>query len=148
VSAAGGANASGSNATNFRVSGGQGLGTEILIDGAATPPLARSFRSRAGAERLSGIHAFDQHLLGRVRQFIGRAGELRFESGGNQFHGEAYDLIRNEKLNANSFINNLAGRNASGREILPRGRDNQNDFGFNIGGPIYLPRLAKAAKAF
>jgi len=33
---AGSSNGTGTNATNFRVSGGQGLGTEILIDGAAT----------------------------------------------------------------------------------------------------------------
>jgi len=150
VSAAGGANASGSNATNFRVSGGQGLGTEILIDGAAT---RRQQNGTFFSEVAPGPNAYQEFTLSTSTysaEFGNSSGGLvnfALKSGGNQFHGEAYDLIRNEKLNANSFINNLAGRNASGREILPRGRDNQNDFGFNIGGPIYLPRFGEGGKS-
>ena len=49
-------------------------------------------------------------------------------SGTNDFHGSAYEFLRNDKLNANNFFNNAAGI-----KIAPV---RWNDFGFTVGGPI------------
>src|SRR5438105_5926007 len=49
-------------------------------------------------------------------------------SGTNDFHGSAYDFLRNDKLNANNFFNNAAGI-----KIAPV---RWNDFGVTVGGPI------------
>jgi len=49
-------------------------------------------------------------------------------SGDNEFHGNLYEFLRNEKLNANDFFLNAAGRP---RPILKR-----NQFGGMLGGPI------------
>ena len=49
------------------------------------------------------------------------------KSGGNQFHGSAYEFFRNARLDARNFF-------APGREPKPRYQRNQ--FGFSIGGPI------------
>ncbi len=51
------------------------------------------------------------------------------KSGTNQFHGSAYDFLRNDKLDARGFF-------AQTRSIY-----RQNDFGFTAGGPVYLPKL-------
>ncbi len=138
-SAAGGG---GSNATNFRVSGGQGLGTEILIDGAAT---RRQQNGTFFSEVSPGPNAFQEFTLSTSTysaEFGNSSGGIvnfSLKSGGNEFHGEVYNLVRNEVLNANSFTNNANG--------LDRNRDNQNNFGFNIGGPIYLPRFGEGGPA-
>ena len=53
------------------------------------------------------------------------------KSGGRSFHGAAYDYVRNDRFNANTFFRNRQG--------LPRGEYRYNTFGSNVGGPLYLP---------
>lgn len=55
------------------------------------------------------------------------------KSGTNEFHGNVYEFFRNEKLNANDFFLNAAGRP---RPVLRR-----NQFGGTIGGPILREKL-------
>jgi hypothetical protein len=50
------------------------------------------------------------------------------KSGANDLHGNLYEFFRNEKLNANDFFLNSAGR--------PRPIFRRNQFGGTIGGPI------------
>ena len=49
-------------------------------------------------------------------------------SGTNQFHGSAYEFLRNNRLDANDFFANAAGQ--------PRQPFHQNEFGASAGGPI------------
>src|SRR5207237_701745 len=53
------------------------------------------------------------------------------KSGTNEFHGNAYLFLRNEWMNANSWINNYNG--------LARARNRNRTEGFVIGGPIFIP---------
>jgi hypothetical protein len=53
--------------------------------------------------------------------------------GSNQFHGTAYEYLRNDQLNANDFFFNRAG--------LARPALRQNQFGGLIGGPIRKDKL-------
>lgn len=57
------------------------------------------------------------------------------KGGGNEFHGTVYEFLRNRVFDANNFFNNRAGR-AKPPNI-------QNQFGANLGGPIYLPRFGE-----
>ena len=50
------------------------------------------------------------------------------KSGGNDFHGAAYEFLRNEVLDANNFFSNRAGQ---GKPPFK-----QNQFGGAVGGPI------------
>ena len=62
-------------------------------------------------------------------------GQVRIitKSGTSQFHGAAYEYVRNTSLNANTWQRN---RNPATNFTAP---DHYNDFGFNIGGPFYIP---------
>lgn len=62
-------------------------------------------------------------------------GQFAFEtkSGTNQWHGTAYDYLRNNYLDANDWFNNYF------KKAGPALR--QNDFGGTFGGPIDIPRL-------
>jgi Carboxypeptidase regulatory-like domain/TonB-dependent Receptor Plug Domain len=53
-------------------------------------------------------------------------------SGTNEFHGGGRYFRRHDSLNANSFFNNA-------RE-LPRSIYRYNFYGYDIGGPVYLPK--------
>jgi len=54
--------------------------------------------------------------------------ELITKSGTNQFHGNAYDFLRNTVLNANDFFNNQSGGTVP--KLI------QNTFGASFGGPV------------
>jgi hypothetical protein len=54
-------------------------------------------------------------------------------SGTNQWHGSAYDFLRNDALDAANFFDNFAG--------LPKSPLRYNLFGATFGGPVRLPRL-------
>ena len=60
-------------------------------------------------------------------------------SGTDKFHGSFFEFVRNEKFNANSFLNNRnkpAGVDANGKAKRPPFR--YNNYGFTVGGPIYF----------
>jgi hypothetical protein len=54
-------------------------------------------------------------------------------SGGNDFHGSAFELYRTPRFNANEYENNLNGR--------PKGQYVQHIFGGLFSGPILLPKI-------
>ena len=60
-------------------------------------------------------------------------------AGGQDFHGAAYEYIRNNHLNANTWTRNhtpdIPGLLANSSPLPFQ----YNQFGYNIGGPIYIP---------
>ena len=59
-------------------------------------------------------------------------------SGTSAFHGDAYEFARTANTNANTYFNNF--------NDLPRAPDHYNNFGFTVGGPIFIPRVYNADK--
>jgi outer membrane receptor protein involved in Fe transport len=55
------------------------------------------------------------------------------KSGTNSLHGSAYDYVRNNDFDANSFFNNQQGLAVP---VLKR-----NQFGATIGGPVVVPKI-------
>jgi hypothetical protein len=64
--------------------------------------------------------------------------EVELRSGTKEFHGTAYEYLRNDFFNANTWANNGAG--------LPRSAYKKHDFGYTIGGPVYIPHLYNPSK--
>jgi outer membrane receptor protein involved in Fe transport len=56
-------------------------------------------------------------------------------SGTNDFHGEMFEFIRNDALDARNFFD------------AQKPPFKRNQFGFAIGGPIYLPRFGEGGRA-
>jgi len=65
--------------------------------------------------------------------FEGGIVNATIKSGTNQFHGDVWEFLRNNVLNANSWSNNLTG--------LPKSAVRWNMFGATVGGPILKNRL-------
>ncbi|PYT02997.1 MAG: hypothetical protein DMF65_05165 [Acidobacteria bacterium] len=55
------------------------------------------------------------------------------KGGTNQFHGTLFEFLRNDVLNASDFFNNRGGQ--------PKPELRYNNFGFNLSGPVYLPKF-------
>ena len=70
---------------------------------------------------------------------LGQAGgglfNLTMRSGTNQLHGTAYEYFVNEALNAGTPFTN------DGNGHLLRPRQRRNDYGFNLGGPVFIPKV-------
>jgi Carboxypeptidase regulatory-like domain/TonB-dependent Receptor Plug Domain len=64
------------------------------------------------------------------------------KSGTSDFHGSVYEFFRNDYLNANSYFSNATD--------TPRSIERYNDYGFTVGGPIWIPKKShkSAAKTF
>ena len=59
---------------------------------------------------------------------MGGVVNLQIKSGSNQYHGSVFEFLRNDRLDANNFFNNRAGR--------PKPDFSQHQFGGTLGGPI------------
>ena len=76
------------------------------------------------------------------------------KSGGRQFHGAAYEYIRNEALNARNWFDFEkrqcpgGGSNCaqSAKVLPPKQQYRYNTFGYNVGGPIFIPGHFNANK--
>jgi hypothetical protein len=58
---------------------------------------------------------------------------LVLKSGATKFHGELYEFNRNTDYNANDYFTNGAGK--------PRPEFDLNNFGGNLGGPLFIPHV-------
>jgi outer membrane receptor protein involved in Fe transport len=63
----------------------------------------------------------------------GGAVDMVTKSGTNKWHGNLFEFLRNDDLNANEFFEK--------REGNPRGALKQNQFGGTLGGPVVRDRL-------
>jgi hypothetical protein len=136
------------NSSKFRVSGGQASGTEILIDGAS---VRRTQNGTFFSETAPSPNAFQEFTISTnsySAEFGNSSGgvvNFTLRSGTNEFHGEAYNYLRNEKLNAASINDNFVCGQQRREDC--RNRDNRNNYGFNIGGPIYVPGFGEGVPA-
>ncbi len=130
------ANDPGSNSSDdFKVNGGQEGGTDVLVDGVSISLVSANTQWNKGVSA-EGVQEF-KVLQSNFSPEYGESGDgivsLTMKSGTNEFHGSAYEYLRNRDFDANSWKNNLLGS--------PRNVDTQNDFGATVGGPVFIPKL-------
>ena len=63
--------------------------------------------------------------------------EVETKSGTNTFHGNVYEFNRNDAYNARNFFN---------RAPDPKAGYKKNDYGYTIGGPVFIPHVYNADK--
>jgi len=126
--------AQGNTGTGPIVSGGRSNTTAILLDGQDT----------RNNSTLDNQYTPPQETVGEIR-FITNSFSAEYgrsnggvvaaagKTGTNQIHGSAYDYLKNDDLNANSWTNNRNG--------VARGRQRHNEYGFSLSGPVFIPRV-------
>jgi len=121
-----------------KLAGGQNLGTEVLLDGASIShaELGPTFDENAPSiEAISEFKVTTSTLSPEFGRTSGGIESFTTKSGTNSYHGSAFDILHNDKLNAIPWSAKLPGRG----NVKPT--DHQNDFGGSLGGPVRVPRL-------
>ena len=112
--------------------GGQSFSNEVLLDGGSS---GRSWQPGDFDESAPSVDSIGEFTI-KTNAFqaeYGRTGSsitsFVLKSGTNDLHGSAYEFLRNPVLDATGFdhVQNLT--------------DRKNDFGFTVGGPIFIPKL-------
>jgi hypothetical protein len=127
--------ASQSTTNNFRINGGRGSTSEILIDGAAN---TGTYNNQVSAmPMLDSIQEFKVNTSPYAAEF-GRTGggvvSFSIKSGTNELHGTFHEFLRNSVLDAAGFNSNRAG-------LTSKPSFKRNQFGFTTGGPVWVPKL-------
>jgi hypothetical protein len=125
----------------FSVNGGRSTSNNWTIDGAdnldrganLTLYVYPSPDSIAEFKTLRGQYSaqFGRNSAGMV--------DVVTKSGTNLIHGSAYEYFRNDFLDANTYVNDFMGGDANPKYRIPKYR--YNDFGFSLGGPVYIPHV-------
>ncbi len=118
------------NTNRFALNGGRDESAAILVDGVSivSPGWGGAIAvpsQDAVAETQVTRQAYDAQY-GRTD---GGVVSLVTKSGSNQFHGSAFEFLRNNDLDANSWSANFSG--------IPRQPFHRNQFGGNLGGPLW-----------
>ncbi|HLH03214.1 MAG TPA: carboxypeptidase regulatory-like domain-containing protein [Bryobacteraceae bacterium] len=122
----------------FALGGGQADSYQATLDGVSVNT-SRALQKNWVASNAPSVEAITQftvdtngfkaeygHAGGGVMMFVAK-------SGTNQFHGSAYEFLRNNDFDANDWFSNRAGK--------PRQIYKQNDFGATVGGPVLIPKV-------
>lgn len=137
---AGGAGALYGNAPSFSIAGARTEGEEFLLD---DTNMQDFWNHQAGSAALGtslGIEAIQEFTLltnTYSAQFGGNGAVMNAVSktGTNDFHGSAYEFLRNSALDSRSYFD----FNGAGQPDKPEFRRNQ--FGGSLGGPIKNNKL-------
>jgi carboxypeptidase family protein len=119
---------------DFQVGGGMSGQSAILIDGAPTNGAYLNVVTVIPSQDVIEEFKVQTNNLGpEYGRFAGGVINLSTKSGTNSFHGSGFEFLRNKVLNANDFFANESG--------IARPPFTQNQFGANVGGPIFKDKL-------
>jgi Carboxypeptidase regulatory-like domain len=122
------------NSSTFRIGGGQGSGWDMQMDGASLVSGTVTYqyeRAPISSVPVDAIAEFNVESSGMKAEYGRAMGVVSFatKAGGNSLHGNAFDYMRNNAADARGFF-------AQSAPVLK-----QNDFGFTLGGPVYIPKI-------
>jgi Carboxypeptidase regulatory-like domain/TonB dependent receptor len=132
-----------------KISGGQNFGNEVLIDGASQ---TRSENGSSFDEEAPSVEALQEFKIttampeAEYGRTTGGIENFVTKSGTNVFHGTAFEILRNEDLDANTWFNNgflaqCAAGDTACRARNSRPIDKKNDYGGSLGGPVFIPKV-------
>src|SRR5256886_7132368 len=140
------------NTMNISVNGARSAQNTYTVDGADVTDRGSNITIQAYPS-VDSISEFKvQRSLFAAESGRSGGGQINVvtRGGGDKFHGSGFEFIRNEKLNANDFIANRNpsppfGRDSNGK--AKRAPFRYNNYGFTVGGPVYLPRFGEGGRA-
>ncbi len=120
---------------DFRVNGKDGRQTQMNLDGGSNVDHGNDGKTTVtpSLESIQEVSVLTNNFQAEYGIRAGVVVNVVTKSGSNNWHGTAWDYLRNEVLNANSADNNFLG--------VPRPKYRYNYFGGNLGGPIKRDKL-------
>jgi hypothetical protein len=124
------------NQVGFSVNGARGGTFDVLVDGSSAAfPTVNGFTGISVFPSVDAVAEFKmqaQNFSAEFGRSITAVLNLVYKSGTNQFHGSAYEFLRNSVLDSNNFFANSRG--------TPLASFKRNQFGGMVSGPIVKNR--------
>ncbi|HMY70665.1 MAG TPA: TonB-dependent receptor, partial [Blastocatellia bacterium] len=128
-------------AGSFSVAGGRADSVTFLLDGGNNNNLlSNGVVFNPNPEAVAEFRILTSNFTAEFGRNAGGIISVVTRSGTNALHGSAYDFVRNDAFNANTFFNNRDGRS---RDVLKR-----HQFGATFGGPIWIPKIVNGKDRF
>jgi hypothetical protein len=123
----------------FTVSGMRATQNNYLLDGIDNNSMITSHSNGRDAVIQTPVDALSEFkvLTNNYNAEFGRAAGAvlvaTVKSGTNDLHGDVWEFLRNDALDANDYFLNHAGK--------ARPEFHRNQYGFTLGGPVLLPHI-------
>jgi len=140
--------------TTILIGGNRRNSTNYLVDGVANVDVGSNITllSMPTVDSIQEFKVITSVPSAEFGRASGGVVNIVTRGGGREFHGGAYEFLRNDALNANSFLNNAAGSfcdrgdvaplgKTCGEERAPRSVLRYNNFGYTFSGPVWIPKI-------
>jgi hypothetical protein len=119
---------------NYQIGGGFSGQSLFFIDGVESNIPENNVNSLVPTQdSVQEFRVSTNNVTAEFGGFSGGVIQIATKQGTNKFHGTAYEYFRNTALDANDYFDKHFGR--------PRQPLHQNQYGFNVGGPILKDKL-------
>ncbi len=127
---------------DFEINGAYRSQGVSMVDGVDVTILAGSFSSAPIIPTPDFTQEFKVQTNNLGPEFGRGTGVLNIvtKSGTNELHGSVYEFIQNDNLNAQDLFSNRAHQQ--------KAEAKRNQYGFAVGGPVYLPHYDGRNKTF
>ncbi|MDZ4800652.1 MAG: TonB-dependent receptor [Bryobacteraceae bacterium] len=124
--------------SQMRINGGPAYGNQFFLDGVSnTAAVHNEISVVPMADAVQEFRVETSAIKAEFGQTGGGVVNVVTKSGGNEFHGSAYEFLRNDSLDArNAFATQADPRTGRLKQVL-----RYNQFGFTLGGPIWIPKI-------
>jgi hypothetical protein len=115
------------------ISGGRRGENETVLDGVSNTRMDRGVAFMPALQAVQEFTVLSNAYDAQYGRVGGGVNVINLKSGTNTLHGQLFHHLENEKLYANQW-----GANALGLGRVPF---KQNTFGFEVDGPVYVPKI-------
>jgi outer membrane receptor protein involved in Fe transport len=130
-------------AGSFSIAGGRTDSVTFLLDGGLNNKLLdNSVVYNPNPDTIAEFHILESNYSAEYGRNGGGIISVVTKSGTNQWHGSAFEFLRNDAFNANDYFNKAA------QPALPRNVLKRNQYGATFGGPISVPKLVNGKDRF
>ncbi|HKX32002.1 MAG TPA: carboxypeptidase-like regulatory domain-containing protein [Blastocatellia bacterium] len=125
-----------------RINGGRPRVNEYLYDGiSALQPEPGQVAFNPVIDAIQEFKVEINSPSAEFGRFNGGVVNLTTRAGTNSLHGTAFEFLRNEALNARNLFAPATAANPN-KPVFRR-----NQYGFAVGGPLYLPRFGEGGRS-
>lgn len=124
---------------DFNVNGIHSLQNNFILDGIDNNTFSENVQelstesAHPSVDTIAQFNIITNPYSAEYGRSPGAVVSVNTKSGTNKIHGLIYEYVRNNYFDANDFFSN--------RNHLKKPKDNQNQFGANLGGPILRDKL-------
>src|SRR5262245_2903940 len=124
--------------TNFVSNGVRNSASEIMLDGGALSGVEQNggiteVKFNATVDVIEEFKVQTNYFSAEFGNSGGTIVNMVSKSGTNELHGVGYFFRRDNALNANNWFSNARGATLADSTA--------NNYGFTVGGPVYLPKI-------